>query len=71
MGDLPTTDVVRDDVTGDLYASTDFGVMMLPGGHARPQRVGADAPVTPRTADKEPLWRPFVVSAPLAQVCAK
>jgi hypothetical protein len=34
MGDLPTTDLVRDDVTGDLYASTDFGVMMLPGGSA-------------------------------------
>ena len=31
MGDLPTTDLVRDDVTGDLYASTDFGVMMLAG----------------------------------------
>ena len=30
MGDLPVTDLVRDDVTGDLYASTDFGVMMLP-----------------------------------------
>ena len=34
MGDLPTTDLVRDDGTGDLYASTDFGVMMLPGGTA-------------------------------------
>jgi hypothetical protein len=32
MGDLPTTDLVRDDVTGDLYASTDFGVMMLADG---------------------------------------
>ena len=27
MGDLPTTDLVRDDETGTLYASTDFGVM--------------------------------------------
>ena len=24
MGDLPVTDLVRDDVTGDLYAATDF-----------------------------------------------
>jgi len=32
MGDLPATDLVRDDVTGDLYASTDFGVAMLAGG---------------------------------------
>jgi hypothetical protein len=27
MGDLPVTGLVRDDVTGDLYASTDFGVL--------------------------------------------
>jgi hypothetical protein len=27
LGDLPITDVVRDDVTGDLYVSSDFGVM--------------------------------------------
>jgi len=33
MGDLPTTDLVRDDVTGDLYASTDFGVATLAGGN--------------------------------------
>jgi hypothetical protein len=33
MGDLPTTDLVRDDQTGDLYASTDFGVMTLAGGN--------------------------------------
>ncbi len=26
---LPVTDLVRDDVTGDLYAATDFGVMRL------------------------------------------
>jgi hypothetical protein len=41
MGDLPTTDLVRDDVTGDLYASTDFGVMMLPGGDAAGSWVAA------------------------------
>jgi hypothetical protein len=26
-GDIPITDLVRDDYTGDLYASTDFGVL--------------------------------------------
>ena len=26
-GDLPVTDLARDDVTGDLYAATDFGVL--------------------------------------------
>jgi hypothetical protein len=41
MGDLPTTDLVRDDVTGDLYASTDFGVMMLPDGNAAGSWVAA------------------------------
>jgi hypothetical protein len=32
FGDLPATDLVRDDVTGDLYAATDFGVFRLPAG---------------------------------------
>ncbi len=32
FGDLPVTDLVRDDVTGDLYASSDFGVMRLASG---------------------------------------
>lgn len=32
FGDVPVTDLVRDDVTGDLYASSDFGVMRLAGG---------------------------------------
>jgi hypothetical protein len=31
MGDLPVTDLVRDDLTGTLYASTDFGVLKLVG----------------------------------------
>jgi hypothetical protein len=31
LADLPITDLVRD-VTGDLYASNDFGVLMLPAG---------------------------------------
>jgi hypothetical protein len=33
IGDLPVTDLVRDSATGDLYASTDFGVAMLAGGN--------------------------------------
>ena len=32
LGDLPATDLVRDDVTGDLYAASDFGVSRLPSG---------------------------------------
>jgi hypothetical protein len=31
-GDIPITDLVRDDFTGDLYAATDFGVLRDPGG---------------------------------------
>ena len=32
MADIPVTDLVLDDVTGDLYAANDFGVIMLPSG---------------------------------------
>ena len=32
FGDLPVTDLVRDDVTGNLYAASDFGVTMLAAG---------------------------------------
>jgi hypothetical protein len=32
LGDLPITDLVRDDNTGDLYAASDFGVSRLPSG---------------------------------------
>jgi len=32
LADLPVTGVVRDDPTGDIYASSDFGVMRLPRG---------------------------------------
>ena len=32
LSDLPVTDLVRDDLTGDLYASTDFGVFQLADG---------------------------------------
>ena len=32
LQDLPITDLVRDDATGDLYAASDFGVMRLASG---------------------------------------
>jgi hypothetical protein len=32
VGDIPITDVVRDDPTGDIYASSDFGVFLLAAG---------------------------------------
>jgi hypothetical protein len=32
MQDIPVTDLVRDDVTGDLYAANDFGVLLLAAG---------------------------------------
>lgn len=32
LGDLPITSVARDDLTGDLFASSDFGVAILPNG---------------------------------------
>jgi hypothetical protein len=32
MADIPVTDLVRDDVTGDLYAANDFGVLRLAAG---------------------------------------
>jgi len=32
LDDLPLTDIARDDVTGDLYASSDFGVVRLVAG---------------------------------------
>src|SRR5437763_3378181 len=32
LADLPITDLVRDDQTGDLYAASDFGVMKLANG---------------------------------------
>jgi hypothetical protein len=44
MGDLPTTDLVRDDVTADLYASTDFGVMRLANGSGSWTAAGGGLP---------------------------
>jgi hypothetical protein len=44
MVDLPTTDLVRDDITGDLYASTDFGVMRLANGSGSWTAAGGGLP---------------------------
>jgi hypothetical protein len=32
LADIPITDLVRDDVTGNLYAANDFGVLLLAAG---------------------------------------
>jgi hypothetical protein len=32
MADIPVTDLVRDGITGDLYAANDFGVLLLAAG---------------------------------------
>jgi hypothetical protein len=45
LGDQPITDLVRDDATGDLYASTDFGILRRPNG----------APAWEKAADGLPL----------------
>jgi len=55
LADLPVTDLVRDDVTGDLYAASDFGVMRLPnattswllGGAGLPQVEVAGLTIVP------------------------
>jgi hypothetical protein len=45
MGDLPVTDLVQDSVTGDLYASTDFGVLRLPAASSSWIVAGAGLPM--------------------------
>lgn len=45
LADLPVTDVAFDDVTGDLYASTDFGVLRLAAGDASWQVAGSAMPI--------------------------
>ncbi len=32
LGDMPVNHLVRDDLSGDLYAASDFGVLVLPAG---------------------------------------
>ena len=44
LPDFPITAVVRDDATGDLYASSDFGVMKLAHGSAGWAVAGSELP---------------------------
>src|SRR5262245_603453 len=44
LADLPITDLVRDDMTGDLYASSDFGVMKLANGATSWTEAGSGLP---------------------------
>jgi hypothetical protein len=44
LGDIPITSLVRDDVTGDLYAANDFGVLRLPHGTSRWQTAARRLP---------------------------
>ncbi len=44
LPDFPITAVIRDDVTGDLYASSDFGVMKLANGATQWTVAGAGLP---------------------------
>ena len=45
LPDFPITSVVRDDVTGDLYASSDFTVMRLPFGKTSWAVAGSGLPM--------------------------
>ncbi|HWX34178.1 MAG TPA: hypothetical protein VNZ53_42990 [Steroidobacteraceae bacterium] len=45
LADLPVTGLVRDDFTGDIYASTDFGVMRLRKGSTRWRVAGTGLPM--------------------------
>jgi hypothetical protein len=44
LGDLPVTGVAFDDVTGDVYASSDFTVMMLQSEPRVGSLAGEDLP---------------------------
>jgi len=44
IGDMPITGIQRDDKTGDLYASTDFGVIVLPAGSTTWQQAAPGIP---------------------------
>ncbi len=44
LGDQPITGIARDDVTGNLYVSTDFGVDMLPRGSTTWVSAGSNLP---------------------------
>lgn len=45
LGDQPVTDLVADAQTGDLYASTDFGVLRLPTGGQGWEKAADNLPV--------------------------
>jgi hypothetical protein len=45
LPDFPITAVVRDDATGDLYASSDFGVMRLANGSTSWTVAGSGLPM--------------------------
>jgi hypothetical protein len=45
LPDFPVTGVVRDDLTGDLYAASDFGVMRLPSGGSTWGAAGTGLPM--------------------------
>jgi hypothetical protein len=60
FGDLPATDVAHDEVTGDLYVSTDFGVYRLTAGGSDWTRAGVGLPnveVAGLTMDASPARR--------------
>jgi hypothetical protein len=44
LGDLPLTDVVRQDSSGDLYVSSDFGVLKQNGGGSNWQTAASGMP---------------------------
>jgi len=44
IGDQPVTGIARNNVTGDLYAATDFGVLRLPSGATAWQQAGTGLP---------------------------
>lgn len=44
LGDQPITGIARDNVTGNLYVATDFGVVMLPTGSTTWVPAGGDLP---------------------------
>ena len=45
LQDLPINHIVRDDLTGDLYAATDYGVLVLRDGTTRWEQAGEGLPV--------------------------
>ena len=44
LDDLPVTDLVRDDQTGDLFSASDFGVLRLPAGSTSWELAAGDMP---------------------------